>query len=103
MTMIIVLFNLKPGVKAQDYEAWARSTDLPTVNALRSVNEFKVLRSTGLLGSNANAPYQYVELLQINTMEGLFADIGSPVMQKVAAEFQRFAENPQFIVTESIV
>ncbi len=103
MTTIVVLFNLKPGKTPADYEAWARSTDLPTVNALRSVDEFQVLRSNGMLGSNAPAPYQYVELLRINNMDGLFADIGSTMMQKVASEFQIFADNPQFIVCQSIV
>jgi hypothetical protein len=102
MTTIVVLFNLKPGKSAADYEAWARSTDLPTVNALRSVDEFQILRSQGLLGTNAPAPYQYVELLRINNMDGLFADIGSTIMQKVATEFQSFADNPQFIVCQSI-
>ena len=31
ITRIIALFNLKPGVKVADYEAWARAVDLPVV------------------------------------------------------------------------
>jgi hypothetical protein len=102
MATIIVLFNLKAGKTAADYEAWAKATDLPNVNALRSVDNFSVLRSAGLLGTGATAPYQYIEILQINSMEGLFAEISSTLMQKVAAEFQTFADNPQFIVTEPV-
>jgi len=102
MTMIVVLFNLKPGVAPSDYEAWARSTDLPTVKALHSVRAFDVLRSTGLLGTEAQPPYQYVELLNVESLEALGADIGSETMQRVAAEFQSFADNPQFILTEAL-
>jgi hypothetical protein len=102
MSTIVVLFNLKPGKTRADYESWAKTTDLPTVNSLKSVDGFKVLRSSGLLGTGATAPYQYIELLDVNTMEGLFADIGSPLMQKVAAQFQEFADNPLFIVTELV-
>lgn len=102
MLTVVVLFNLKPGVKAGDYEAWARSTDLPIVNKLPSVREFRVLRSRGLLGSDAEAPYQYVEIIEIESVEALFADVGTPIMQRVASEFQAFAADPQFIVTGAL-
>lgn len=100
--LIVVLFNLKPGVDVAAYEAWARNTDLPTVNALGSVNQFSVLRTTGLLGSEAPAPYQYVELLDVGDMEALGADIGTETMQRVAAEFGEFADNPMFMLTEAL-
>lgn len=102
MTMIVVLFNLKAGVSEADYEAWAKATDLPTVNKLGSVDQFSVLRTSGLLGSDARPPYRYVELLDVNSMEKLGADVGTDTMQKVAAEFQTFADNPLFMLTDNI-
>jgi hypothetical protein len=102
MPTLIVLFNLKAGKSRADYENWAKATDLPTVNSLKSVDDFKVFRSNGLLGSGAVAPYQYIELIEVNNLDGLFTDIAAPLMQKVAAQFQDFADNPTFIVTESI-
>ncbi|GAB5415693.1 MAG: hypothetical protein Cons2KO_32960 [Congregibacter sp.] len=100
--LIVVLFNLKPDASADAYENWARTTDIPNVNALGSVSNFSVLRTTGLLGSDDPAPYQYVELLDVADMEGLGADVSSETMQRVAAEFQAFADNPAFMLTESI-
>ena len=99
MTTIVVLFNLKAGVDAAEYEAWARRADLPTVSALPSVRNFRVLRSGGLL-NGAPAPYQYVELIELHSLEGLRADTKSELMQGVAREFRTFADAPQFIVTE---
>ncbi|MFV8784250.1 REDY-like protein HapK [Microbulbifer sp. SA54] len=101
-TTIVVLFNLKPGVSPSDYEQWAKTTDLPTVRKLGSVDQFSVLRTTGLLGTDVPAPYQYVELLVVNDMEALGADVSSETMQRVAAEFQQFADNPQFMLTETV-
>lgn len=101
-TTIIVLFNLKDGVKADAYEAWAKSTDLPIVNKLGSVDSFKVFRSTGLLGGGA-APYQYIEVLVVNDMGKLGADIGTETMQRVAGEFRQFADNPLFIMTDELM
>lgn len=101
MPTIIVLFNLKDGVDVATYEHWARTTDLPLVNALPSVANFNVLRTTGLLGGGA-APYQYVEVLHFHDMGGLMNDIGTPAIQQVAAAFQTFAEAPLFITTEAL-
>jgi hypothetical protein len=101
MTTIVVLFNLKAGVDPAEYEAWARSRDLPNVNALASVSNFRVLRSQGLMNGSI-APYQYVELIELHSLEGLRADTKSDLMQGVAREFRTFADAPQFIVTESL-
>ncbi len=100
--LIVVLFNLKPDASHEDYEHWAKSTDIPTVKALASVSDFSVLRTTGLLGTDAAAPYQYVELLEVADMELLGREVASETMQRVAAEFQAFADNPAFMLTQPI-
>jgi len=99
---IIVLFNLKEGVDPAAYEAWARGTDIPGVNALGSVDGFTVHKATGLFGSDTAAPYQYVEVIDIAGMDGFVADITTPEFQAMAAPFQQFADNPQFILTEDL-
>ena len=101
MAKIVVLFNLKPGVSVADYEKFARETDLPIVNKLPSVRSFEVLKSQSLLGGGA-APFQYIEIIDLKSLEQLGQDVSTETMQKVAATFQSMAENPQFIVTESL-
>lgn len=98
MATLIVLFNLKEGASASEYEAWANRKDVPTVKSLSSVDDFKVFRSSGILGTNATAPYQYVEIIEVNDMNQLGIDISSEKMQVIAAEFDAFAENPTFIL-----
>jgi hypothetical protein len=98
---LIALFNLKPGVKVADYEAWARSTDLPTVNRLGSVSSFRVFKTTGLLGAQGPAPYAYVETIDIADMDGFWNDVGSPLMQEIAAAFAGMAD-VTFMTTEEI-
>jgi hypothetical protein len=101
MKTLVVLFNLKDAGQRAAYEAWAREVDLPTAGALPSVDKFEVLRATGLL-TGGPSPYDYVEILRINDLAQLGADAGTPVMQKVAAQFQAFADKPLFIITESL-
>ncbi len=100
-TRIIVLLNLKEGKNKADYEAWARKTDLATVNALGSVAEFTVYAATGLLGSDARPPYDYIEIIDVADMDAFGRDVATPTMQMVAAEFQDWAE-PIFILTRNI-
>jgi hypothetical protein len=99
---IICLFNLKPGASAPAYEAWARGTDIPGVNALGSVNNFTVHRATGLFGSDAPPPYDYVEIIDIKGMDEFVADVSNPEFQKVAAAFGEFTDNPVFMLTDDL-
>ncbi|MEE4211820.1 MAG: hypothetical protein V2I43_21450 [Parvularcula sp.] len=101
-TKIVALFNLKQGLDAADYEKWAKSTDLPTVNGLRSVEDFKVFRAAGLLGSDAKPPYQYIEIIDVGDMSLFGEEVSSETMQKVAGEFQAMADDLVFILTEEL-
>jgi len=98
MNTLIVLFNLKNDADAGAYEAWAQATDLPVVRQLASVDSFEVYRSQGLFGGG-DAPYQYVEMIEINDVERFGTEVGTDTMTKVAAEFQAFADNPVFMLT----
>lgn len=102
MTTIIVLFNLKAGVSREDYEAWAKNTDLATVRKLESIDAFNVYRANGVLGSEDKSPYEYIEIIQVADMEKFGAEVATDTMTKVAGEFQAVADNPTFILTESI-
>jgi hypothetical protein len=102
MTTIVVLFNLKNEVNIADYEQWALETDLPTAGALPSVDKFELLKSQGLIMSDDTPPYQYIEILKINDMSQFGEDVSSETMQQVAAQFQSFADNPLFILTEKL-
>ena len=103
MTTLIVLFNLKAGVSETDYEAFAKTLDIPTVTSLKSVSEFKVYKSLGLFGSDATPPYQYFEVIHFSTVEELVDDMGNePKMAEIPARFAEMADNPIFILTNEI-
>ena len=102
MTNVIVLFNLRDGVGPSEYENWAKSTDLPIVRGLDSIGSFSVFRSSGLLGSDEKAPYQYIEVIEVGDMVRFGEEVATETMQKVAAEFQEYADGPLFLMTESI-
>lgn len=101
-TTLIVLFNLKPGVTAERYEAWAKATDLPIVRDLKAVSSFDVYKAAGTL-SGAASPYQYVEIIHLAADLATFrADVANETMRRVAAEFRELADGPTFIVTQAL-
>lgn len=102
MTTVVVLFNLKPGTGVAEYEAWARSRDLPAVNALDSVDRFDVLRATGLLIGEGLPPYQYIEVIRVRDLAAFGREVAAAEVQAVAAEFAAFADSPVFILTEAL-
>jgi REDY-like protein HapK len=100
MAIMVVLFNLKPGVKPEDYERWARDTDVPAVSALGSVERFRVYKSMGLLGSDAKPPYEYMELVEIADLDSLAHDAATEKMRDITNEFQAMADNPIWIMLD---
>lgn len=99
---ILALFNLKSGTSEADYEAWAKTVDIPTVNGLGSIENFEVFKTTGLLFSDDNPPYQYFETIDILDMDKFGEEASSDTMQKIAAEFQGMVDDLVFITTEQL-
>ncbi|MCG8503744.1 MAG: REDY-like protein HapK [Sphingomonadales bacterium] len=103
MTLILALFNLRPGVTEADYEAWARETDLPTARGLKSIESFNIYRSTGVFGADdAKPPFRYFEIIRVTDLALLGEEAGSPEMGKVIETFHQLADNPQLILLEDI-
>ena len=102
MSRLVVLFNLKPGTDISEYEAWAKATDLPIVRALDSVSEFAIQRVDSVLGSDETPPYQYVEIIDVNDMALFGNEVGTETMQRVAGEFRAYADNPVFLLTNTL-
>ncbi len=100
MTRIIVLVTLKPGKSRAAYEAWAARTDLPTVNALGSVDRFELFAATELFGGG-KPPYDYIEILDVNDMSAFGTDVSTPRMADIAAQFQEWS-TPIFIMTRPV-
>ncbi len=100
---IICLFNLKPEASIAEYEAWAKTRDIPGVNALGSVTNFTVHKATGVFGDDSATPhFKYIEVIDITGMDAFIGDISTEDFQAAAAPFQGFADGPQFILTEDL-
>lgn len=99
---IVVLFNLRKETDRIAYENWAKTVDIPFVNGLASIGGFSVHKATGVLGSDAKPPYDYIEIIDVKDIERFGPDVSTDAMKRISAEFQAFADNPVFIVTAPV-
>ena len=97
MPAMIVLVNLKEGVKPEDYERWVLESYAPAVRGLPSVEDWRNFRVSGLLGSDAAPPYRYVVTLEVGDLEQLGDDLASEEMQMLFSELHDLAEITQII------
>ena len=97
MPTMIVLANLKDGVDPEDYERWILESYAPAVRDLTSVEDWRDYRVSGLLGSDAAPPYQYVVTLEVNDMEQLGRDMAGEEMQRLFSELHDLAEVTQIM------
>lgn len=99
---IVVLFNLKPGIDAAAYEEWARTREMPGMGSLVSVLDFQIYRAAGLLDSEGTPAYRYIGIIDVNDMKAFDRDISSEAVRKLTAELRDYADDPQFIHTETL-
>ncbi|MFE5125929.1 hypothetical protein [Streptomyces sp. NPDC056669] len=104
MTTILYLFSLQPDVDADDYEKWAHSVDLPTLNALNSVRRYRILRAKQSDGKSVRkvAEWTYMEIIEVDSVQDFQREMEAPGLRQVAAKFDRFASTPTVLSFEDL-
>lgn len=101
MSTLIVLFNLNDKQDQEIYERWAKEQDTPAIKHLSSVQDKRVYRATGLIGSDAAPPYQYVEVIEVSDVDQLTKDLQQDEeTQQLVQHFRSIAKDVVFITTE---
>lgn len=103
MPRLLVLFNLADGTTPAEYESWARDEDTPAMLCLASIRSKTIFRAAGLWGSDETAPYQYAEMLDVEDLGRMQAEIGTaPGAADLVRRFNAMTRDLSFIVIEPI-
>lgn len=97
MPTMIVLVDLKDGVKPEDYERWISESYRPTVMNLPSVEDWRGYRVEG-----GDPSFRYVVTVEVNDAEQLGRDAETEEMQRLLGELGNYAEVTQ-LMTERFV
>lgn len=99
--MLITGLRLKDGVTAAQYEKFALEVDKPTCEGqLQSFASWNVHRVNGLHGTDAKAPYDYIEIVHITDLDQFERDLESSVVAEIGAQAEPLLQEPDlFMVT----
>jgi len=78
--IIFFLTKLADATKRDEYEAWVRDVDTPTVLAWPCTADYRVVRLAGAVLDGVLAPaYDYIEIMEVSSLDGYQEAVaGSP-------------------------
>jgi hypothetical protein len=106
MPVRFLLSSLKNGVEPEDYERWVREYDYKMVATFENYISYCVHRIEGPILGAEDAPWQYIERIEVKSLEQHEADLASPagveMRRQLYGEFLDRSKNIYF-TTEPIV
>jgi REDY-like protein HapK len=78
MPVKFVITTLKPGVDPNDYERWVRERDYAYTGSNPNFVSYRVHRIEGPISGAPDAGWQYVERIEVKSLEQHQKDLASP-------------------------
>ena len=78
MPVRFLISTLKPGVDPAEYEQWVRERDYALVRTLPNYVSYQVHRISGPIAGAADAGWQYIERIEVKSLEQHDRDLASP-------------------------
>lgn len=66
---VFFLNTLREGVDPDEYEDWIRRVDYPVARSLPAIESYVVTRLEGVLGDGGTPPYQYLEVIEVTSVD----------------------------------
>jgi hypothetical protein len=105
MPVRFLISTLKPGVDPAAYERWVRERDYALVRSKPNYLSYTVHRIRGPIDGAAHAGWQYIERIEVRSLEQHDADLASPegvaLREELYGQFLDRTKNVYF-VTDAI-
>lgn len=86
MPVRFLISTLKPGVDPAEYEAWVRERDYALVRSLPNYLSYTVHRIRNPILGAENSGWQYIERIEVASLEQHEKDLASPAGVKLREE-----------------
>jgi hypothetical protein len=98
MPVRFLISTLKPDVAPEDYERWVREVDYPFVGSKPNYLAYEVHRIEGPVAGAEAAGWQYIERIEVASIEQHEIDLASPEGQKMREQlYGRFLDRQKNI------
>ena len=78
MPVRFLISTLKPEAKPEEYENWVRERDYELVRSLPNYLSYRVHRIAGPIQGAEDAGWQYIERIEVRSLEQHDRDLASP-------------------------
>jgi hypothetical protein len=93
MPVLFIFTTLRPGVDPEEYEAWLRANDRPFAERHPNFKAYNVHRISEPVQGAANWTWQYVERLEVESLDQHARDLASPAGKAIIDEIEsRFVD-----------
>ena len=98
MPVRFLISTLQAGVDPDEYETWVRERDYALVRTLPNYVSYKVHRIRPPIAGAADSGWQYIERIEVQSLEQHDRDLASPAGVKLREElYGRFLERSKNI------
>ena len=98
MPVRFLISTLKPGVDPAEYERWVRERDYALVRTKPNYRSYTVHRIRGPIDGMTEAGWQYIERIEVESLEQHDRDLASPEGVALRAElYGRFLDRTRNI------
>lgn len=103
MTTVYWLVRLRPGVRAETYEAFVQKVDYPAVKRIASIREYRSHRVSASPFSQAPLPYDFIDVVEVVDLEAYLRDLKDhPAVEEVHSQSAALVEVVHCLVSESV-
>jgi hypothetical protein len=73
---VFIFYKLKPGIDQGAFERRAREVEAPLAARSPAITKYVLTRLDGVVGTEDEAPYDYVEALEVTNLEDYESAVG---------------------------
>jgi hypothetical protein len=87
---VFFLNTLKDGVDVAEYEDWVRRRDYPVARAQPAISSYVVTRLEGHVVEGTELPCQYLEVIEITSIDEYRAGLDAPELAALLDEWREY-------------
>jgi hypothetical protein len=91
---VFFLNTLRADADPKEYEEWIRRVDYPVARRQAAIESYVVTRLDGLLEGDGSPPYQYLEVIEVTSVDEYRAGLtGNDEMERLLREWSTYVES----------
>jgi len=103
MATVYWMVRLKPGVSADDYQAFVRRVDYPAVRRIASIRSYRSTRVVGTIPPGGSVPFNFIDVVEVDDLPAYLGDLEHhPAVEEVHSQSANMVDVVHCAVAEPV-